>query len=201
MEKVVRYLIFVSIFIIVSGNATDTRIREGKFGFFNSATSMISSLARDFVSRSGTSSQVLSLNLTNLFILLVLKAVVFGAGAFGYGHTGHYGRSAEPSLNEASPANLNFSEYLSETELLMMLSFLRADTTRDYGCLQRITCQDPHRAEEYAFTGKLFLKGYEYLAGPLNNSNYENALSHVDEAIGSGLSGQNCVDKYRCEVS
>lgn len=37
--------------------------------------------------------QILSLNLTNLLILVLLKALIFAAGLIGAGNWGHYARA------------------------------------------------------------------------------------------------------------
>ncbi|EEB20132.1 conserved hypothetical protein [Pediculus humanus corporis] len=167
---------------------------------------MLTSLAEDWISRGTTNSKVISLNLTNLFILMILKAIVFGAGAFGFGPQHYnYGRSSSSYVDDVIRDNGNFffknSKFLTESELLMMLGYLRGDKTQDYDCMKKIACLDPIKAEEYAFTGRLFLKGYQYLTEPFNNTKYLNALSHMDEAINYGISGRNCMEKYTCRIS
>ncbi|KAI8432077.1 hypothetical protein MSG28_004592 [Choristoneura fumiferana] len=74
---------------------------------------MVTNLAKDVIARSTGSSQVLSLNLTNLVILIVLKALIlaagfFGAGAWKGGH--HYGRSLDDNMNVS---------YVTEDEILI----------------------------------------------------------------------------------
>ena len=44
--------------------------------------------AMDFMARASSTSEVLTLNLTNLLILLVLKALIFGFGLFSFGNAG-----------------------------------------------------------------------------------------------------------------
>merc|ERR1711936_1000104 len=46
------------------------------------------STAMEFLARASSTSEVLTLNLTNLLILLVLKALIFGFGLFSVGGTG-----------------------------------------------------------------------------------------------------------------
>merc|ERR1712038_2236505 len=55
--------------------------------------------ALEFLARASSTSEVLTLNLTNLLILLVLKALIFGFGLFSVGGTA---RSADdsPSFSE-----------------------------------------------------------------------------------------------------
>lgn len=58
-----------------------------------SAGQLVVNLAKEIVSRQVGGTQVLSLNLTNLLILLFLKAIVFAAALIGAGSWGQYGRS------------------------------------------------------------------------------------------------------------
>ncbi|VVD05033.1 unnamed protein product [Leptidea sinapis] len=86
------------------GDLNDTS-QYGRSSFLDTAGSFLtgaggqvmSSLAKDFIARSTGSSQVLSLNLTNLVILIVLKALILAAGFFGAGawKGHHYGRSLD----------------------------------------------------------------------------------------------------------
>lgn len=50
------------------------------------------SMAKEFISRSAGGSQVLSLNLTSLLVLVLLKALIFAAGMLGAGNWAQYGR-------------------------------------------------------------------------------------------------------------
>ena len=49
-------------------------------------------MAKEVMSRTAGNSQILSLNLTNLFILLLLKALIFAAGLIGAGNWSQYAR-------------------------------------------------------------------------------------------------------------
>lgn len=53
---------------------------------------MAMSMAKEFISRSGGGNQVLSLNLTSLLIIVLLKALVFSTGLLGAGNWSQYGR-------------------------------------------------------------------------------------------------------------
>lgn len=148
---------------VVSAQDNSNQVRQGKLGIFNGlggTTNLLTTLAQDLLSRSTTSSQVLSLNLTNLVILLVLKAIIFGASSFGFGHGAH-GRSMDGLLQENLAKQVQSKALVSETELLLMLSYLKADSTQKYGCLHRVACEDPYKAKEYLFAGKMVLKGSE----------------------------------------
>merc|ERR1719422_2850137 len=62
--------------------------------------------AMEFLARASSTSEDLTLNLTNLLILLVLKALIFGFGLFSVGGTG---RSAEESV--LTPAKMIYKGY------------------------------------------------------------------------------------------
>jgi hypothetical protein len=99
--------------------------------------------------------------LTNLFILLVLKALLFGAGLFsfgflknGAGSTG-YGRSShEENLIPDSWAN----PFITESELLLLLTYLMGDANSEYNCLERVACEEPKKATEYITAAKMLTK-------------------------------------------
>lgn len=69
-------------------------------GFMNTARNFVSSptgqlavtMAKEFISRSAGGNQVLSLNLTSLLILVLLKALIFATGLLGAGNWSQYGR-------------------------------------------------------------------------------------------------------------
>lgn len=69
-------------------------------GFMSSARNFVASptgqlalsMAKEFVSRSGGGNQVLSLNMTSLLIIVLLKALIFSTGLLGAGNWSQYGR-------------------------------------------------------------------------------------------------------------
>lgn len=56
---------------------------------------MVVNIAKEVIARQVGGTQVLSLNLTNLLILLFLKAIIFAAGLIGAGSWGQYARSLD----------------------------------------------------------------------------------------------------------
>lgn len=50
------------------------------------------SMAKEFVARSAGGNQVLSLNMSSLLVLVLLKALIFATGLLGAGNWGQYGR-------------------------------------------------------------------------------------------------------------
>lgn len=69
-------------------------------GFMNTARSFMSSptgqmavsMAKEFISRSAGGNQVLSLNLTSLLIIVLLKGLIAATGLLGAGNWSQYGR-------------------------------------------------------------------------------------------------------------
>ncbi|XP_041981611.1 uncharacterized protein LOC121735009 [Aricia agestis] len=176
----------------------DTQYRSSfmdSAGSFLSSTGgqVMSSLAKDYLARSTGSSQVLSLNLTNLVILIVLKALVlaagfFGAGAWKGGH--HYGRSLDDNKN---------ATYLSEDEIMLYLSYLIGHQTRDYGCLYRLSCQKPHQASVYAAGAELLLQGTKLFQGnSIDLQEYEDVSTGIRHAAALGEQHENCEKRFRC---
>ncbi|XP_028158512.1 uncharacterized protein LOC114351469 isoform X2 [Ostrinia furnacalis] len=162
--------------------------------FLNSAGGqLVSGLAKDFIARSTGSSQVLSLNLTNLVILIVLKALIlaagfFGAGAWKGGH--HYARSLDDNKN---------ASYLTEDEVLLYLSYLSGQQKKDFGCLYRLSCQKPDQAALYSSGAELLLQGAKLLQGnSIELEPYEDVSKGIKKAVEWGETGGPCESRYPC---
>lgn len=79
---------------------------------------MLTSLATNLMSRgfvtTGSGSQVVSLNITNLLVLVLLKALIFAAGSLGAGSwKGGYGRSSDGE-----------ESLVTDEEILLFLTYL-----------------------------------------------------------------------------
>ncbi|XP_053608828.1 uncharacterized protein LOC128674359 isoform X2 [Plodia interpunctella] len=173
----------------------------GRASFMESAGDFLSSaggqfvngMARDFIARSTGTSQVLSLNLTNLVILIVLKALIlaagfFGAGAWKGGH--HYGRSLDDNKN---------ASFITEEELLLYLSYLTGQQSKDYGCLYRMSCKKPEQAGMYSSGAELLLQGAKLFQGDsIELEPYEEVSRGIREAAEMGERGVNCDARYKC---
>ena len=92
--------------------------------------------------------------------------MIFGIGLFyfggvsfkgGYNHGGdnHHGWSGR-SLTEKS------SSFMSENELLLMLTYLLGSATDNYECMYRVACEDPVHAKTYLNASKMMMKGAKY---------------------------------------
>ncbi|XP_014242442.1 uncharacterized protein LOC106662718 [Cimex lectularius] len=145
----------------------------------------IGDIAKELLGRSG-SSQVLSLNLTNLVILLVLKGLLFGVTMYGGGHKG---RSIESE------------ELISETEIMLITSYLMGDTDKNYSCLYRVACQDPKKSKQYLQAAKLLLKSSKMFADIIGyDEKYETLVGEIQEAIEYGTNHGICDQKYSCSA-
>ncbi|KAL0117894.1 hypothetical protein PUN28_008934 [Cardiocondyla obscurior] len=151
------------------------RISDKKYG-----GSMLAEIAKEFIQRSTTGSQVLNLNLSNLLLLLVLKAVVFGAGYIG--HHGYKGRELEDE------------NIVSEGEVALALGYLIGDT-----CLYRAACEEPHIAREYLGAAEMLLETMKLMPQSLPaKPSYEKTMTEFRKAIEYGRVEQ-CPPEYSCK--
>jgi len=98
----------------------------------------------EFVARASSTSEVLTLNLTNLLILLVLKAIIFGFGLFTVGGAGR-------SVDSTSRA-------ITETDISGGMCFLMYTSGAEdkLDCVKRAACEDPYLAADYYTASKMW---------------------------------------------
>lgn len=140
--------------------------------------SALVSTALEFLSRASSTSEVLTLNLTNLLILLVLKAIIFGFGLFSVGSTA---RSAEDSPS------------IGETDLTGGMCFMMYTAGDDskLSCIQKSACYDPKTAAEYSLAAKMFYKIHKLLNVDFDPK-YEVVLNALEDAKEHALNGGDC---------
>merc|ERR1712001_772372 len=137
--------------------------------------------ALEFLARASSTSEVLTLNLTNLLILLVLKALIFGFGLFSVGGTA---RSADDSPS------------FSETDLqggMCFLMHMSGDESK-LNCIKKTACNEPAVAAQYATASKMMYKVFKLLNVDMDNK-YIDVLTAVEEAKNEAHKGGNCA-KY-----
>ncbi|XP_075144630.1 uncharacterized protein LOC142219603 [Haematobia irritans] len=148
-------------------------------------------VAKELLNRSTGNSQVLSLNLTNLIIILLLKLLIFSAGVLGAGHWSNYGY--------ARSSDDGFSFNLHKGEDYMITGFLAAQGGFDE-CLYAAACESPQVAYEYAKAAKALIEGIEKFQGaPVENRRYIELAVMVEEAAYNGLRGMPCNITLKCE--
>ncbi|XP_072753947.1 uncharacterized protein [Anoplolepis gracilipes] len=180
---IINAKVFVIVVLIICGvYARTVDDRESYKGTSDKkyAGSMLAEIAKEFMQRSTTTSQVLNLNLSNLLLLLVLKAVVFGAGYLG--QHGYKGRELEDE------------NIVSEGELALALGYLMGDS-----CLYRAACEEPHIAKEYLGAAEMLLQTMKLMPQSLPaESNYEKMMVEFRKAIEYG-NIERCPPEYSCK--
>lgn len=116
---------------------------SGPLRFFAMTKALVKEQAR-----LASTSEVLTLNLTNLIILLVVKAIIFGFGFLG---TAAGRRSSDSGLT------------FNQADMMMMMSYALGSTTNDYQCLYLTACQEPQTAHQYMTASKMLMKGAKLL--------------------------------------
>lgn len=135
--------------------------------------------AIEFMARATSTSEVLTLNLTNLIILLVLKGLILGAGIVLAG-SGSTARSSEDSS-------------ITETDLTGGMCFLMYTSGAEdkLSCMQRTACNDIAAAKKYYTAGKMWYSMHLALGLPFPEK-YMNALNAIKVASDHGAEGGNC---------
>lgn len=136
--------------------------------------------AFEMVARASSTSEVLTLNLTNLLILLVLKAIIFGFGLFTVGGAG---RSADSS------------PMVTESDLTGGMCFLMytSGAEEKLECLKRTACEDPYLAADYSTAAKMWYNMHKLMKSVVPfKAKYETIMNAVQEAAEFGKTGSEC---------
>lgn len=92
--------------------------------------------------------------MTNVLILLLLKGLLWGAS---YASTTNYPKSRSGDADDSS-------RFLTETEILLLLSYLVGDEeNNNFDCLHRVACEDPEKTREYTNAASVLMKAADYL--------------------------------------
>lgn len=112
--------------------------------------------------------QVLTFNLTNAFILMLLKGLLIGAGILGkislwkfpfLGGFAPIGRSL--NLNNIDTDSEIFESWFSNEDFRWASAYMWAINKEDFGCLYRLACENPESAKGYLYGGKLLRKMFK----------------------------------------
>ncbi|XP_039294294.1 uncharacterized protein LOC111047754 [Nilaparvata lugens] len=152
---------------------------------------ILNSIAREI-----GNSKVLSLNLTNIIIWLVLKGLLFGAAYVSNNSSWKNHRSLDDedqSLFKASES------ILDEKEILLFLGYAMGEKTQNFDCLKKIACIEPKKAQQYSSAARMIINGAKFVSSPLNPK-YEQLIADIQYAIQLGKTGGNCDKQYFCST-
>jgi len=138
------------------------------------------------VSRASSSSEVLSLNLTNLVILLALKVAIVAFGLFSGGATGRSQTGEELSLGLSSQTDMTGG---------MCFLLLTGGEEEKLSCVQRAACESPVSARNYLHAAKMWYKMHKLIKAIPFEEKYQGIMVSVNEAMEHGNSGSSC-EKY-----
>jgi len=153
------------------------------------------------LARSHSTSEVLTLNLTNLLILIVLKAIIFGIGLFYFGGVtfkgGHGGWGEKRSLDTADEKSSK--PLMTQGEMTLMLTYLLGAANDNYECMNRVACEDPSKAKPYLQASKMVVKGAKLAKKYVSyNPKYEEIVHGLQDAIEFAGKGGDCRQRYTC---
>ncbi|RZF47801.1 hypothetical protein LSTR_LSTR006065 [Laodelphax striatellus] len=152
---------------------------------------ILNSIAREI-----GNSQILSLNLTNIIIWLVLKGLLFGAA---YVNSGSW--KGHRSLDEAAGEIFQSKEsIIDEKEILLFLGYAMGEKTENFDCLKKIACIEPKKAKQYAAAARMLINGAKFVSSPVNPK-YEKLIGDIKYAIQLGKTGGNCDKQYFCSTN
>merc|ERR1712002_100419 len=138
--------------------------------------------ALEVVSRASSSSEVLSLNLTNLIILLALKVAIVAFGLFSGGATGRSGADSE----------------LSQADLTGGMCFLlyTGGDEEKLSCIARAACDSPVSADNYLAAAKMWYKMHKIIQAVPFTAKYQTIMETVYDASEYAKNGGECSAKY-----
>merc|ERR1711868_360166 len=126
--------------------------------------------ALEVVSRASTSSEVLSLNLTNLIILIALKVAIIVFGLVSGG--GVTGRSNEEQT-AVTPSDL--------TGGMCFLLYTSGDEDK-LSCMARAACESPVAADNYLAAAKMWYKMHKLIQAVPFNTKYTAIMETIYSA-------------------
>ncbi|KAH8383248.1 hypothetical protein KR009_007572 [Drosophila setifemur] len=172
-------------------------LRNAHNMFGSPAGHVVMQVAKELIHRSAGNSQVLSLNLTNLLIIVLLKVLIFSAGLLGAGHWSSYGYGHGRSAGR-SDSNLGLG--LNSGDDYMIMGFLAAQGAGRDECLYAASCACPTAAYEYAKAGRALMGAMEVLQGvSLEKPRYSDLIVLMEKAAYDGFRGVACNTTQTCD--
>ncbi|XP_060649522.1 uncharacterized protein LOC132786839 [Drosophila nasuta] len=174
-----------------------TWLRSAQGLFASPAGHVVVQVAKELLHRSAGNSQVLSLNLTNLLIIVLLKVLIFSAGLLGAGHWSSYGHGYARS---AARLNGSYGLGLTSGDDYLIMGFLAAQGAGQDDCLFAAACACPNAAYEYAKAGRALLGAIEMFEGaPVEKPRYTDLILLMERAAYDGFRGASCNTTQSCD--
>ncbi|XP_068154980.1 uncharacterized protein [Drosophila tropicalis] len=175
-------------------------LRNAQDMFGSPAGNVVIQVAKELLHRSAGNSQVLSLNLTNLLIIVLLKVLIFTAGLLGAGHWSSYGYGYGRSAGEAGRSDETFNLGITSGDNYLIMGFLAAQGAGRDECLYAAACECPNAAYEYAKAGRALMGAIEIFDGvPLEKPRYNDLVVLMEKAAYDGYRGMACNTSQVCD--
>ncbi|XP_023174284.2 uncharacterized protein LOC111601773 isoform X1 [Drosophila hydei] len=176
-----------------------TWLRSAQDMFASPAGHVIVQVAKELLHRSAGNSQVLSLNLTNLLIIVLLKVLIFSAGLLGAGHWSGMGYG-HGYARSAAHIDGSYGLGLSSGDDYLIMGFLAAQGAGQDDCLYAAACACPNAAYEYAKAGRALLGAIEvFESAPLEKPRYNDLIVLMERAAYDGFRGASCNTTQSCD--
>ncbi|XP_002053049.2 uncharacterized protein [Drosophila virilis] len=172
-------------------------LRSAQDMFASPAGHVVVQVAKELLHRSAGNSQVLSLNLTNLLIIVLLKVLIFSAGLLGAGHWSSYGHGYARS---ASRIDGTSGLGITSGDDYLIMGFLAAQGAGHDDCLYAAACACPNAAYEYAKAARALLGAIQIFQGaPLEKPRYNDLIVLMERAAYDGYRGASCNTTQSCD--
>jgi len=138
--------------------------------------------ALEVLGRATSSSEVLTLNLTNVLILLALKVAIIAFGLFSGA------ASARSSTDDTGLSQVDM------TGAMCFLLYTSGDESK-LDCLARSACESPISATNFNMAAKMWYKMHKLIQAVPFQDKYITIMDTISQAASAGQNGEQC-DKY-----
>jgi len=151
------------------------------------------STAMEVASRATSSSEVISLNLTNLLVLLALKVAIVVLG-YMTGALGSVGFSSEANASARAETVGESLLKMDKSEMTGSMCFLlyTSGDEAKLDCMARFACESNEVAEKLLDAGKMWYKMHKIINTVPFHDKYVNIMDKVKEGIEQGKAGKSC---------